>query len=99
MGKAQGVEGVLLHQEDGELLLCVEAADSVENLPGDQRRKPERRLVEQEQARPAHQRARDGEHLLLAARKCATALIDALTQARKQSQHALEVAREMTGVA
>ena len=43
--------------------------------------KPERGLVEQEQPRPAHQRARDGEHLLLAPRQRAAALVEPLAQA------------------
>src|SRR5262245_5629813 len=64
----QRVERVLLHQEHGELLLAVELADRAEDLANDQRRQAERRLVEQQQPRPAHQRARDRQHLLLAAR-------------------------------
>ena len=42
-----------------------------EHVLHDQRREAERRLVEQQQARPRHQRARDRDHLLLAARQLA----------------------------
>src|SRR5258707_1115391 len=67
MGEFQRVECVLLDQEYGELLLHVEPADRIEDLTRHQRGEPERRLVEQEQARAAHQGARDRQHLLLAA--------------------------------
>ena len=56
-----------------------------------ERREAERRLVEEEQARPAHQRAGDGEHLLLAARQRAAALVQALLQAREEGADALEI--------
>ena len=56
----------------------------VEDLLRDQRREAERGLVEQQQPRPAHQRARDRQHLLLAAGQRAAALAQALLQARQQ---------------
>src|SRR5882724_1024828 len=90
---------VLLDQKDGELLLDVEGADDVENLPGDERGEAERRFVQQQEARPAHERARDRQHLLLAARERAPALVDALAQARKQLEDAGEIGVEIAGVA
>ena len=48
--------------------------------------KPERGLVEQEQTRPAHQRAGDGEHLLLAARQRAAALGEPLARAAETAR-------------
>ena len=63
----------------------------------DQRRQAQRRLVEQEQARAAHQRARDREHLLLAAGERAAALVDALLEARKQREYAFEIGSKMRG--
>ena len=42
---------------------------------------PERRLVEQQEARPGQQRAADRQHLLLAARQRAAALVHALLRA------------------
>src|SRR5262249_25433776 len=74
MGELEGMVGVLLDQEDGHLLLLVDVADDLEDLLDDQRREAERRLVEQQQPRPAHQRPRDRQHLLLAARQRAAAL-------------------------
>ena len=43
--------------------------EDLEHLVDDQRREPERRLVEEQQLRPREQRARDRELLLLAARE------------------------------
>src|SRR2546423_4018150 len=77
----EGVEGVLLHQEHGELLARVEGADGVEDLAHDQGCKTERGLVEQEQPRPAHEGAGDRQHLLLAARQRAAALREPLLEA------------------
>ena len=91
MGEPERVIGVLLDQEDGELVALVERADGGEDLLHHQRRQPERRLVEQQQPRPAHQRAADRQHLLLAARERAAALLPALAQARKQREHPLEI--------
>ena len=74
---------------------AVELADRVEDLPHDQRRKAERGLVEQQQARARHQGARDREHLLLAARQRAAALVQPLLQAREQREDALEIGGEV----
>ena len=63
---------------------------AVEDVLDDQRRKAERRLVEQQQARLAHQRARDRQHLLLAARQGAGQLVLALLQAREALELALD---------
>ena len=59
--------GVLLDQKHRHAVALVEVADDLEDLLDDERREAERWLVEQEQARAAHQGAGDGEHLLLAA--------------------------------
>ena len=85
----QRMEGVLLDQEHGEAVLRVEVADGAENLLRDQRREAERGLVEQQQARAAHQRAADRQHLLLAAGQRAAALAHALLQQREQREDAL----------
>src|SRR5580700_8243199 len=57
--QAERVKGILLDQEYGQALVAIERPDGVEDLPHHQRRQPERRLVEQKEPRPAHQRARD----------------------------------------
>ena len=82
--------GVLLDDQDGEAVLLVQRANGVEDLTRDQGRKTERRLVQEQEARAAHQRAADREHLLLAAGQRAAALRHAFPQPRKQVEHALE---------
>src|ERR1051326_161066 len=75
MRELEGVEGVLLDQEDRDLVARVELAHDVEDLLGDQWGEAERGLVEQQEARAAHQGAGDRQHLLLAARQRAAALV------------------------
>jgi hypothetical protein len=62
-----------------------------------QRRETKRRLVEQEEAGAAHQRACNRQHLLLTARERAAALFDALLEAGKQCKHAFEIRSKMCG--
>src|SRR5690606_19837821 len=57
----QGVVGVLLDEKDREPLLLVEILQHLEDLADDERGETERRLVEEEEAWPAHQGAGDGE--------------------------------------
>ena len=54
-------------------------------------RKPERRFVEHDQIRRAHQAAPDGEHLLLAAGERAGRLPLAFGEHRKERKHALAI--------
>src|SRR5215467_6279724 len=68
MGEAQRVMGILLDEEHRRLLPFVHLANYIENLFDDQRRQSERRFIEQQEARPAHQGPRNCQHLLLAAR-------------------------------
>src|SRR5712692_1094382 len=63
----QRMECVLLHQEHREILLAVELLDRTEYLACNERRQSQRGLIQQKQTRPPHQRARDRQHLLLAA--------------------------------
>src|SRR6185437_5607532 len=60
-----------------------------------QRRQAEGRLVEQQQLRPQHQRARDRQHLLLAARERARLLASALPESREIAVDALEILRDL----
>src|SRR5260370_10488668 len=91
------MEGVLLDQEYGELFAPVELANGSEDLLDQDRGEAERGLVEQQQARARHERAGNGEHLLLATRKRAAALMQALLEAREQREHALEILGKMRG--
>ena len=60
----------------------------------DERREPERRLVEEQQPRPAHQRAGEREHLLLAAGERAGVLVEPLADPGEVAAHPLDVAVE-----
>ena len=59
-------------------------ADHAENRLDEERREPERRLVQQQQPRPAHQGPPDRQHLLLAARHRAGLLVEPFAQAGKR---------------
>jgi hypothetical protein len=74
MGQLERMIGVLLDDQHGEAVLPVQGPDGVENLPRDQRGEAQRRLVQHQQAGPAHQRAADRQHLLFAAGQRAAAL-------------------------
>ena len=55
--------------------------------------RPERRLVEEQEPRLRHQRARDRHHLLLAAGERAGGRIELLDQRGKQRAYALDATR------
>src|SRR5690606_20059624 len=82
---------VLLDQHTGHAF-AIEIAHRRQHLLHDRRREAERRLVEHDQFRLAHQAAADGDHLLLAARQGAGGLSAALGQTRKHGVDAIEVA-------
>ncbi len=71
-------------------ILPVQSPDCVENH---QRREAERGFVQHQQARAAHQRAADRQHLLLAAGQGAAALGHALLEPRKQREDTFEPGR------
>src|ERR1700736_6249143 len=98
MGEPQGVMRVLLDQEHRYLLLLVDLADHLEDLLDDERRQPQRGLVEQQQARPAHQRAADRQHLLLAPRERAAALALAALQDGEEREDTAKILGEMRRV-
>ena len=91
VGELERQRRVLLDQQHAHLLLLVDAAHDAEDLLHDQRRQAERRLVEQHQARPQHQRAADRQHLLLAARQRAGLLLQALLEAREIVEDRVEL--------
>src|SRR2546427_10113372 len=59
---------ILLREHDGQAL-PLEGGDLLAEGLDDDGRQPFRRLVEEQEARVAHERARDGEHLLLSSRE------------------------------
>src|SRR4051812_16791230 len=79
VGGLQRKPRVLLDEDDRRALLS-NLRDGVEDGAHDERRKPERGLVEQQHLRPAHQRTGEREHLLLAAGKGARSLPTPLGQ-------------------
>ena len=84
--------GVLLHHENGNPLR-VDLRDQFEHPVDVERRKSHGGFVHADEARAAHQRARHGHHLLLAARERARPLIDPLRDAREDLQQLREIVR------
>ena len=91
VGVPQRQPRVLLHQQDGHALRA-QRVERREDLGDDQRREPERGLVEQQQLRLGHERPGDGQHLLLAAAERLGRLVGALLQHGEQRAHALQPA-------
>src|SRR5215212_5960783 len=77
--------GDVLLDDQYRVALGADAAHELEDLRHDDRRQAHRGLVEEDELRPAHQRAGDGAHLLLAARHRAGELVAALLEAREQA--------------
>ena len=71
--------------------MLVQLADDPEDLAHDQRREPERRLVEHQQLRPPHQSTGEREHLLLAARERARPLLATLGDPGEIRRHPVDV--------
>src|SRR5947208_12542771 len=59
--------GALLDQKDRDAELAADLGEAARQILDDDRREAERELVDQQQLRPAHQRAAEREHLALAA--------------------------------
>src|ERR1039457_2459028 len=95
VSELQRMKSVLLDEKDRQSLALVEIGDDLEDLLDDERRQTERRLVQEQKTRPAHQRPRDRQHLLLAAGKRSAALGRALLEAGKKCEDAREVLVEM----
>ncbi len=78
--------GILLHQKQRHPL-GRQLAQDLKNLLHHQRRQPQARLIQQQQARSAHQRPGDGQHLLLAAGEGHRPLSPPLFQPGEQLVH------------
>src|SRR3954447_5190256 len=81
---------VLLDEQDRRALL-VDLGDRLVDPLHQDRRDAHRRLVEEQQLGVGHQRAPDGEHLLLAARHRARLLLLALLETREQLEDTVHV--------
>src|SRR5712691_2652980 len=84
---------VLLDEQDRRPL-TIDVLHDAEDRVDQNGREAHGRLVEQEQRRPGHEGAADGQHLLLAARERSPLLRGTLTQAREERERALEVGRD-----
>ena len=82
--------GVLLDQQDRQALL-LELADRLPHALDDDRGEAFGRLVHDQAVRVGHKAAADREHLLLAAREGARALIAPLAQTREQGVDPLQI--------
>ncbi len=93
-GDAVGHRGrhadILLDDEDGHLAFPSERDQHLLDLADDDGRQPLGGLVHDQQLRIAQQRARDRQHLLLAARKLRAAIVPALGEPRKGLVDALD---------
>ena len=99
VGGVQRHVGVLLDQQNGGAALAVDAHHDLEDLLGQLGGQAQAGLVQQDQLGRGHQRAADGQHLLLAARQQAGVLRPALPQDREVRVHLLHVARHAVAVA
>src|SRR5688572_13662660 len=87
LGDLQRHVRVLLHQENADAV-AVQLDDDAEDLFHHQRREAERGLVHEQQLRPAHQRARHRQHLLLTAGKGSGQLGRTIFEYWKPGEHA-----------
>ena len=81
---------ILLDDEHRDIALLAEPHQHLLDLGDDDGRQPFGRLVHDQQLRIGQQRARDRQHLLLAAGELAAAIVLALGQARERVVDALD---------
>jgi hypothetical protein len=84
LGERQRDPRVLLDHDDRHAGVGPQRADHADQVLGDDRRQPLERLVEQQQPRVGHQRARDRQHLLLATRQLVAEVVAPPRQAGEQ---------------
>jgi hypothetical protein len=89
--------GVLLHQQHRHAF-GGDFPDGFEDPLHHERRQPHAGLVQEQQFWRAHQRAADGEHLLLAPGQGPSGLPAPLVQPRKQLEHAQQVGPYARGI-
>ena len=92
VGDAQRLREVLLRHQHGELVLVLELLDLVDGTAHQHGRETDRRLVDQQDARVEHQRARQRQHLLLAAAHRAGELVAPFFQAIEHAVTEVEIA-------
>ena len=77
---------VLVYDQDG-LALALQRAKALPDFFAYQRRKPFGSFIEDQQVRVGHQRATNGEHLLLAAGELVAHVAAALGEAREKAEY------------
>jgi len=97
VGQLEGHGGVLLDEHDGEAP-ARQLANGARDLAHDDGGEAERRLVEEQALGLGHEPAPDGQHLLLAARERAAALLEALAEPRKELVHVVEIPADVAPV-
>src|SRR5438552_377665 len=97
VGQLESHGRVLLDEHDGEAAPR-QLADDARDLAHDDGREPQRRLVEEQALGLRHEPAPDGQHLLLASRERAAALLDALAQPREELVDVFEVAVDVAAI-
>ena len=98
-GRGERKARVLLDDQHGHALPLVQLADPCVEVGHHARCKPQRRLVEQQQSRPLHQRAGERQLLLLAAAQGSGRLSEALGEDRKPFERVVVVGLDADPVA
>src|SRR3990172_8221660 len=97
VGDLDRARGVLLDEEHRHAFLA-ELLENLEHLVDDQRRQPERGLVEEEELRPGEQRPGDCELLLLAAGELRARPVEEAPQHGEALAHLLDVGLRLLSV-
>src|SRR5438046_1061615 len=98
VGCVQRHVGVLLDEQDRGAALSIDPHADLEDFARQLGAQSEARLVEQHQLRRGHQRTRDREHLLLAARQQPGVLRGAFPEDREVAEHGFDVACDTVAV-
>ncbi len=95
VGDAQRLGEVLLGHQHREIVVVLELLDGVDGAAHQKRRQTDRGLVDQKDAGIEHERARQRQHLLLAAAHGAGKLAFALGQARENLEAEIQIGPDL----
>ena len=94
LGEEEGHAHVLLHEQDRNAFIAVDAVDDAEDVEHDARGEGGARLVEHDELGVGHQATPDDEHLHLAPAQGCGKLAAALAEHREIVEHLLHVGRD-----
>src|SRR5215472_5093822 len=97
--RAQCNPSVLLDEKNRHTLLSVDPGDDFEDRAHNGGSKPQRRLVEEQEARAHHQAAGDGQHLLLATAEQGGSLARPVGHPGEVTKHSVQVALDLLAIA